>query len=152
MGTVVEQRADSSLSNLYCSHGHALHNRECYANAALIAYADRNIYYVEGFAIHGETGFPTEHAWCETPDGRVIELTPIWCEGIRGNRYFAAVRMDYWELTKKLSSGDRFYMLRNYKPQLDEAMLTSYAAAFGDEFVDKLREMIHANGRDKTGE
>jgi hypothetical protein len=52
-------------------------DQACYANAARLAAKVEGLHYVEGFAdpsLGGEMAF--EHAWCVTPDRRVVD--PTW--------------------------------------------------------------------------
>ena len=47
----------------------------CYMNAGRLALDDESLIYCEGFA-KSEIGFITEHAWCITSEGVVID--PTW--------------------------------------------------------------------------
>ncbi|GEM_PF-2081179 len=45
--------------------------RDCFTNAATLA-ESKGWGYAEGYALRG---FPTHHAWCVTPEGRVVDAT-----------------------------------------------------------------------------
>lgn len=50
--------------------------KECYRNAYELALSDMSFTYVEGVAVGV---IPTDHAWCVTPNGTVID--PTWAGG-----------------------------------------------------------------------
>ena len=55
--------------------------RQCFDNsskAALMAgeFGHHDMYYTEGFALHGDVDFPVSHAWIMTGDGKVYD--PTW--------------------------------------------------------------------------
>lgn len=57
--------------------------RECFKNAALMAFDDPSLTYVEGVAIGTYIPFPIHHAWCIDAEGNVIDNTwdnPEECE------------------------------------------------------------------------
>jgi hypothetical protein len=47
----------------------------CYRNSANLALIHPNLEYVEGYAIHDDVGFPTQHAWCVNSKGKVVDVT-----------------------------------------------------------------------------
>jgi hypothetical protein len=48
--------------------------KECYRNAMLLALANPELTYVEGYGFSGL--IPCPHAWCATEEGRVVD--PTW--------------------------------------------------------------------------
>ncbi|MFE2912448.1 hypothetical protein ACFXI0_07825 [Kitasatospora indigofera] len=55
-----------------------LPERDCFANAALTERTHPGLLYAEGFAMPASVPFPVAHAWCVTPDGRVVD--PTWTD------------------------------------------------------------------------
>lgn len=51
----------------------------CYMNATHRAWGRGELTYVQGVAMTGKFPVPMEHAWCELPDGTVID--PTWSDG-----------------------------------------------------------------------
>lgn len=97
---------------------------ECWANALRAARpaADRagSVHYVEGQA--GGTVGTVPHAWLETEDGRVIEVSPGWlraAEALAENgreeirRYLSGRRLTLSEVLDELEAGDGTLPLTN---------------------------------------
>lgn len=60
--------------------------KECYHNAAKLAFSRSDLIYVEGFARwHGGPPFPFDHAWCCDLAGNVVD--PTWGKA-PGTEYF----------------------------------------------------------------
>lgn len=133
------QLADRGLSELAASSHWSFRNQACYHNAAVFAYSDNSLWYVEGYAV-GFDGLPLEHAWCESVDGKVIELTPVWLEDLDKNLYFAAIKLDRIGLGKKLNASSQFYTFHTYRDQFSAAMIAAHVAVFGPAVEDMIKE------------
>ena len=48
----------------------------CYWTCQQLVLASDSLTYAEGYALHGDVGFPISHAWLLTPDGYAID--PTW--------------------------------------------------------------------------
>jgi len=54
--------------------------KECYSNAAQLAFSRPDLIYIEGFArCKAGPSTPFEHAWCADADGKVVD--PTWTSG-----------------------------------------------------------------------
>lgn len=49
--------------------------KQCYINAAMLAFGDESLTYVEGYAATDDLGIAMSHAWVEDADGNIIDNT-----------------------------------------------------------------------------
>jgi len=50
-------------------------DKMCFRNATQLALSNRDLEYVEGFAVNADIGFPLMHAWCVDKADKVIDVT-----------------------------------------------------------------------------
>lgn len=82
--------------------------KECYRNAANLAFDHVELTYVEGYAT---SMLPVEHAWCIDDQGRVVDNT--WTDGRAGVEYFG-VAFNTKFLREHVYHRERYGLIEGY--------------------------------------
>lgn len=102
-------------------------SRECYNNSTTCAIAC-GYRYVLGYAYNADSGVAVEHAWCETTDGYIVEVTPSWLSQLELNRYYPAIKLDIGDADFIVQIDREFYLQSKYNKDLAAAARLAYAS------------------------
>lgn len=140
----------SSVHDLVCKHAdmyesarlinseHQGRKQSCFNNSGLLTsilhsggHSDAD-YYVEGYAVHAESGLPMHHAWVEDCDGSAVETT--WDE--LGAAYFG-VRFEPLYVIKRALDRGYFGLLDDWRNDF---------FALKSKLIWECEELVDTNG------
>lgn len=92
--------------------------KECYYNATMqIVVAPDGVFYTEGYAFtDGIEGFPFQHAWLTTAEGKVID--PTWKPG-NGTVYYGVKLSQNYVIEQTMESGVAGIIVNDYMFDFD---------------------------------